>query len=218
MKVKYALICEHCGRLFNKPKRVSTQTRYVLCTKHRIQFKKYNKFLDTNQWCQSDSIYDIIDNYVRIHLFDKVGNFIAYGYCDLKDINLIKSYRWYIGSHGYMVNNKLGLFHKNLIDSPFIDHINRDRLDNRRSNLRPCTRSDNQVNRTKQKNNKSGVTGVYYNTRDSVWIARLERYEIQHVKKFLFFEDAVRQRLLWEKEYFGDFAPQKHLFEKYNIK
>lgn len=30
-------------------------------------------------------------------------------------------------------------------------------------------------------------------------------------------EDAIKARLKAEKEYFGAFAPQKHLYNKYNI-
>ncbi|GAH20073.1 unnamed protein product, partial [marine sediment metagenome] len=41
-----------------------------------------------------------------------------------------------------------------------IDHINRDGLDNRKCNLRPCTNSQNQKNSKLRKDNKSGLRGV----------------------------------------------------------
>ena len=42
----------------------------------------------------------------------------------------------------------------------FIDHINRDRLDNRIENLRECTRSQNNRNATKMKGTSSKYLGV----------------------------------------------------------
>jgi len=41
-----------------------------------------------------------------------------------------------------------------------VDHKNLNRLDNRRQNLRVCSRSENMMNRGRQKNNASGYKGV----------------------------------------------------------
>ena len=51
-----------------------------------------------------------------------------------------------------------------------VDHINHDTLDNRRSNLRIVNYTINTINCVISKNNKSGVTGVYY-SRNS-WIVK----------------------------------------------
>ena len=45
-------------------------------------------------------------------------------------------------------------------DGMVIDHINGDTLDNRKSNLRVCTRTDNKRSRSKQSNNTLGYKGV----------------------------------------------------------
>lgn len=55
-----------------------------------------------------------------------------------------------------------------------IDHINMVKDDNRLSNLREVTRSQNAVNTGKQKNNTSGFKGVTYNKANDRWIAQIK--------------------------------------------
>jgi hypothetical protein len=50
-----------------------------------------------------------------------------------------------------------------------IDHANRNPLDNRKHNLRIVTRSQNQRNKGIQKNNTSGINGVYFNRFAKKW-------------------------------------------------
>lgn len=54
-----------------------------------------------------------------------------------------------------------------------IDHINRIKSDNRISNLRLVTRSENQQNKTVEKNTVSGVKGVCWSKSDSKWMAQI---------------------------------------------
>jgi len=55
-----------------------------------------------------------------------------------------------------------------------IDHINRDKLDNRISNLRLATAQENTRNSKLSKNNKSGVNGVFWSERTGKWIAKIK--------------------------------------------
>lgn len=55
----------------------------------------------------------------------------------------------------------------------FVDHINRDRVDDRWTNLRPATRQQNQCNRGKQANNTSGFKGVHFHPQSGRWRARI---------------------------------------------
>ncbi len=55
---------------------------------------------------------------------------------------------------------KLSRFILNAPSNKFVDHRNGDRLDNRRCNLRFCTRSQNQWNRKRNVNSTSGHKGV----------------------------------------------------------
>ena len=54
-----------------------------------------------------------------------------------------------------------------------VDHINGDTLDNRRSNLRVCDRSQNLCNRKKMAGKSSRYKGVSYNKLRGKWDARL---------------------------------------------
>lgn len=68
---------------------------------------------------------------------------------DSEDIWIMKKYKWNINSNGYAsakVNGKNIRLHRLLMNPPKgmdIDHINRNRLDNRKENLRICTRTQN---------------------------------------------------------------------------
>src|SRR5579863_1550584 len=54
-----------------------------------------------------------------------------------------------------------------------VDHINHDKLDNRRENLRVCTGSQNQCNRRRKLKNTSGYKGVCWYRSKNRWKAAL---------------------------------------------
>lgn len=72
---------------------------------------------------------------------------------DKRDKKLVSRYRWSL-SHGYAVTSIKGktvYFHRlimGIVDRPDVeaDHRNHNRLDNRRANLRACTRAENRRN------------------------------------------------------------------------
>lgn len=99
------------------------------------------------------------------------------------------------------------------------DHIDRNPLNNRKNNLRPATNSENSRNRNRLSSNTSGITGVTFNKKQNRWVARIND-NVNHrisVGSFINKEDAIIARLKAEKMYYGEFAPQRHLFEQYNI-
>ena len=66
---------------------------------------------------------------------------------------------------GYVSNGKHKYLHRLIMNPPdnmCVDHINGNKIDNRKSNLRICTNQQNQMNRGKKKNNKSGFKGVWF--------------------------------------------------------
>lgn len=52
----------------------------------------------------------------------------------------------------------------------YVDHIDNDSRNDRLENLRACTRSQNNKNRRKPRNNSSGTKGIYFNKRSKRWI------------------------------------------------
>lgn len=76
--------------------------------------------------------------------------------------------RWRLATNGYVVlaeNGKTVLLHRFLMgrepgDGLFVDHINRDRLDNRRRNLRVLTPSQSPQNLSVRSNSLTGYRGV----------------------------------------------------------
>ncbi len=87
-----------------------------------------------------------------------------------------------------------------------IDHINRQRADNRFANLRDATPLDNSRNRSPSPGNKSGVVGVAAS--GSKWTAYIGvNNRTLHLGRFTELSEAVAARRDAERIYFGEFAP-----------
>ena len=97
--------------------------------------------------------------------------------------------------------------HQIILNGKNIDHINRDGLDNRRCNLRFCTRSENKKNSKIYKNNTSGITGVCWHKRIQKWGASIG-YQRKIIFLGYFFDKNAAGERVKEKsrELFGDFC------------
>jgi hypothetical protein len=187
------------------------------CLKKEISSKAHKKY---NQ-------YDLTGDY-GVGITQE--NF--YFYFDKDDYDLIKDYYWGNKKGGYICTNIHNgnskkpaslLLHRLIMGIQYapelvIDHINRHPEDNRKENLRICNDSLNGQNKTIQKNNTTGIIGVSFNKRDNEFESYLtinnKKNNLGHSKKL---DDAIYIRLKAEKEYFGEFAPQRHLFKQYGI-
>lgn len=84
-----------------------------------------------------------------------------------------------------------------------IDHIDGDGLNNQKSNLRPCTRSQNNGNARMPRNNKSGFKGVSFDKNRGLWVAQADgKHAGRHTSK----EDAARAYNKKAFEIWGEFA------------
>ena len=95
------------------------------------------------------------------------------------------------------------MVHKGEIPAGFeIDHINHVRWDNRFENLRLVTKKDNCKNKSKMKNNLSGVSGVHYHKRDDCWVASIGvDGTLVHLGNFKDKDSAINARKAAEIEY-----------------
>ena len=144
---------------------------------------------------------------------------------DAEDKEIVDKYNWRYSQHtkrsdiGYVVttarlpNGRYSTFslHRYLLGNPkgkHVDHINGDRLDNRRINLRLSTRSQNAFNVKKNPVNASSrYKGVSWSKIKNKWHARIRKdYKMNHLG---YFEDEHLAALAYDKaalKMAGEFA------------
>lgn len=137
---------------------------------------------------------------------------------DDDDYEHLSQHVWRLHKDGYAYRQQWGgrqsdgkrqmlnfMMHRVIMKTPQgmdTDHINRDRLDNRRVNLRAVDRSQNNYNTGLWRNNTSGIKGVSWNSRTKSWRAYIgggsaNRIELGHFKSL---SDAAAARKAAEAE------------------
>lgn len=133
---------------------------------------------------------------------------------DPEDYEKVKRYSWCISKTGYAVANikgKVTKMHRYILNESkpeiIIDHINRNKLDNRKENLRRCTYKQNSRNTSVSKNNATGYLGISL-TAQGKFRARImvDGKEIR-LGNYDNIDEAIKARKQGEKIYFGEYAP-----------
>ena len=84
----------------------------------------------------------------------------------------------------------------------FVDHDDKDRSNNKWSNLKDATMTQNNKNCSKQHNNKSGVTGVSWSKERSRWVAQIgNQGKSVPLGRFIHKQDAINARRTAEKQF-----------------
>jgi hypothetical protein len=153
----------------------------------------------------------------------------AAGRCALvsdADYPKLVGYKWHIDAHGYVVRHvylgKVGepgqrrstgavvKMHRQVTHArpgESVDHINHDKLDNQRTNLRRCTNHQNCMNMPLSKANKSGFKGVRRRGDPGSWYARIkfDGQEI-YIGRFGTAEEAAMAYDQCAQDLFGEYA------------
>lgn len=216
-KIHYWICRCDCGNLksVSQNKLISENTKSCGCFQKEARHtnhKKYNEYELSEDGC-----------YYLIKLDNDNTTLI-----DTDDYEKVSRYFWRINDSGYAIHiftdgssirlHRLILgLENNKNDSVVVDHINRNKLDNRKHNLRTTSQHNNSFNSNVGKNNQTGYIGVSYHPKTSKinpWKSHITyNGKSMYLGSFPTIEDAIRARLLAEVKYFGvDYAPQRHLF------
>jgi hypothetical protein len=129
----------------------------------------------------------------------------------IESMDKVLSHDWYLNKSGYPFSYTaryhslhrflLGRQEKGMV----IDHINRNKLDNKICNLRVITAKENSYNRTKNTNSENKYKGVQ--KRGNKYIAVITKDGIKkEIGGFLTEEDAAKTYDMMAEELFGEFA------------
>lgn len=144
---------------------------------------------------------EVYKDCAKIPLHGRGGVFYGWALIDLADLDLVKKISWTIDPRGYVVGRPAGAkrsitMHRLLMCENgnirvVVDHRDRDKLNNRRGNLRLCTQGENSRNTNIPKNNTSGAKGVSLDA-NGRWRARIwkDMKEIR-IGTFISFEEAI---------------------------
>lgn len=191
--------CEWCN---NKPNRSGKG----YCRTHYDQIRKYGYVLNKRTIANPNEIIKY-ETYAEVIIRNLKQEEVARCVIDLDDIDVVSKYKWSLHNNGYVrgVHNKKTIYIHRIImnanSEEEIDHINLDKLDNRKNNLRNCSHSQNCWNR------KSTNKGI--RVREDLNKKYVSRITLNGVTKHLGYfhsrEEALAARIEAEKKYHGEY-------------
>ena len=148
----------------------------------------------SNRLSKTNQIYTF-DNY-GICFFNNSNEYFIF---DLDDIDVIQNRCWHKQSRGYATSNSNDgeiLAHRVIMSKYYningkeIDHINHNKLDNRKCNLRVCTASENKINRMVKESN-TGIRNIHYSDKTDSYMVSIHHNKNIIQKRFKLLNDAI---------------------------
>lgn len=149
-----------------------------------------------------------------------------YALVDDEDFDELNQHKWCCGKNKYTYYvmrkdsklKKVIYMHRVIMNQQHnlhVDHINRNGLDNRKENLRVCTKTQNLGNSKIRKDSTSGIKGISWHKRDKKWGSRINiNGKLKHLGYFSDKFDAKHAYTKAAKEYFGEFYSEGILNDK----
>ena len=130
------------------------------------------------------------------------------------DFENLNKFKWYPDSGGYPITKDPIRMHRLILKlekgQKYVDHINGNKLDNRRENLRICTNRQNMMNSNRHADGASGHKGVSFvkhpAKRNKRWVAQIKFLGKHRTKYYLTKEEAIVGYNEMAKNFFGEFA------------
>jgi len=193
--------CEQCGIDETKTRIINYKGKLLLCNRHRLQLSKNGVFSLTrndphtvikedknivifkveSKWSNKNPRYVTISKSDKNKVFKK--HWIHYGLYIATGSNKDRTFL-----HHYIIGRKKGLV---------VDHIDNDKDNNTRKNLRFATYSENNVNRKE-------ISGVAFDKKNNKWCSSIEKGGKKYwLGRFKTKEEAILARIDKQKELYG---------------
>ena len=207
--------CDICG--CSDPKRkifFNQEFQMTLCSKHYHQLHRYGTITDASSFSRFDNNeIEIQGDHATMMLRNAKHQITGTALIDIEDIPKCQQYKWHLTRNGYVgTQTKNGYAHdtpkdrKNILlhrylldynDELDIDHINHNKLDNRKANLRIVSKCINASN-----NQRNGIRKPY--SEHKQWVPIIQRYGKQYIVGYFKTEKEAQEARRIKKQWLDE--------------